>query len=157
MHCEKSTKKILAGVRPPPLLGNARIFTASVTATPPLLQRVFKVKMVWKGLTQPPFCTWLCHQTAFLWKGFIVKRFYDKVVFRQNLKGPRPALIPHRSNPWYFLLLHRANYHSSAEVLSTPMTDSSMWPSHCQAPTVSVTQSMLLSHCNTFTAEIEWQ
>ena len=35
----KSTKKILAGVRPPlPLLGNARIFTASVTATPPLVR-----------------------------------------------------------------------------------------------------------------------
>ena len=33
----KSTKQILAGVRPPlPLLGNARIFTAFVTATPPL-------------------------------------------------------------------------------------------------------------------------
>ena len=39
VHCDKSTKKILAGVRPPlPLLGNARIFTASVTATPPLVR-----------------------------------------------------------------------------------------------------------------------
>ena len=31
----KIHQKILAGVSPPPLLGNARIFTASVTATPP--------------------------------------------------------------------------------------------------------------------------
>ena len=38
VHCVKSTKKILAGVRPPlPLLGNARILIAFCTVTPPLL------------------------------------------------------------------------------------------------------------------------